>query len=125
MQPPVAAPAATPLVIRALSQALGVRVSTQKPTAPPGRFIVVSLIGGDPDTFATVNPRFLVECYAPDSIEAEQFVNDVAHAWRSLRVHNNQLGHSYTDRIVDFDDPDDRYHRYQFTAGITILLNHS
>lgn len=125
MQPPVAAPAATPLVIQALNRGLGARVSIEKPSAPTDSFVVVSRIGGDPETFATANPRYLVECYAPDYLEAEQFAEDAAHAWRTMRSHNARLGHSYTDRIVHFDDPDERFVRFQFTAGVSILLNHA
>ena len=123
MQPPVAAPAPTLLVVKALRQALGPMVSTVKPTKPPDRFVVISRIGADAPTFATIRPRYLVECYAAE-LEAEQFAEDVAHAWRRLREHNpTRFGHGYTDSVIPFDDPDVSHVRFQFTAGTTVLLN--
>jgi hypothetical protein len=68
-QSPVPAPAVTGLVVKALTAALGVHVSTKKPrTVPTGRYVLVSRIGGSSGTFATADPRYLVECYGTDDL---------------------------------------------------------
>lgn len=120
-QSPVAAPPAQAVAIKALSGALGVRVSTKKPEKLGDRYVIVQRIGGTSSTFATSNPRFLVQCYAPTELEAEQFGEEVVAAWRALRSHG--IVHGYDDHnLVPYADPDVSHVRFQFTGGLTLKL---
>lgn len=107
--------------MKALGDALGVRVSTQKPRELEDKYVIVSRIGGSSQTFATSDPRFLVECYAPTEYEAEMFAEQVAAAWRVLRSGGIVWG--YDDRnITQNADPDTSRYRFQFTGGVKIKL---
>lgn len=107
--------------MKALGGALGVRVSTQKPDNLGDRYVIVSRIGGSSGTFATSDPRFLVECYAPTEYEAEVFAEQVAATWRRLRTGGIVRG--YDDQnIVPNRDPDTTHSRFQFTGGVKIKL---
>jgi hypothetical protein len=120
-QSPAVAPASQAVVTRALRDALGVHVSTRKPREVPERYVLVSRIGGSSRTFATADPRFLVECYAPDDLTAEAFAEQVIAAWRSLRSHG--ITHAYDDQnLVPNPDPDTTRARFQFTGGVQIAL---
>ncbi|MEY8565205.1 hypothetical protein AALF15_01360 [Corynebacteriaceae bacterium 7-707] len=120
-QSPVAAPPAQKVVVAALSEALGVRVSTQKPRELPERYVIVSRIGGSSGTFATSDPRFLVECYAPDEVSAEEFAEEVIATWRRLRSHG--IVDARDDQnLVPNRDPDPSRVRFQFTGGVKIKL---
>lgn len=120
-QAPVAAPPAQAIVTKALREALGVHVSTQKPRDVPERYVLVSRIGGSSGTFATSDPRFLVECYAPDELAAEIFAEEVVAVWRGLRSHG--IVHARDDQnLVPNADPDTSRVRFQFTGGVRIKL---
>lgn len=121
-QSPVPAPAVTGLVVKALTAALGVHVSTKKPrTVPAGRYVLVSRIGGSSGTFATADPRYLVECYGTDDLDAEEFAELVLATWRGLRTHG--IVHGADDRnLVPYADPDESHSRFQFTGGVKIRL---
>ncbi|OLT55925.1 hypothetical protein BJF89_13960 [Corynebacterium sp. CNJ-954] len=121
MQSYSVAPPAQAVVVKALGDALGVRVSTQKPRELGDRYVIISRIGGSSLTFATSDPRFLVECYAPTEYEAEAFAEQVAAAWRVLR--SGAIVWGYDDRnIVPNADPDTSHYRFQFTGGVKIKL---
>lgn len=120
-QSPVPAPAVTGLVVKALTAALGVRVSTKKPRDLLDRYVIVSRIGGSSGTFATADPRYLVECYAPDELAAEEFAELVLATWRGLRTHGIIYG-SDDRNLVPYDDPDTSHSRFQFTGGVKIRL---
>lgn len=120
-QSPATAPASQAVVTRALRESLGVHVSTQKPRDVPERYVLVSRIGGSSRTFATADPRFLVECYAPDELSAETFAEQVIAVWRSLRSHG--ITYAYDDQnLVPHADPDAARVRFQFTGGVQIAL---
>ncbi|MGP5931622.1 hypothetical protein [Corynebacterium glyciniphilum] len=120
-QSPAVAPASQVIVTRALRDVLGVHVSTQKPREVPERYVLVSRIGGSSRTFATADPRFLVECYGPDEVDAEGFAEEVIAAWRALRSHG--ITHAYDDQnLVPNEDPDTTRVRFQFTGGVQIAL---
>lgn len=120
-QSPVAAPAVTGLVVKALSAPLGVRVSTQKPRDLPERYVIVSRIGGSSGTFATADPRYMIECYAPDELSAEAFAEQVLATWRGLRTHG--IVDARDDKnLVPNRDPDTTHFRFQFTGGVKIRL---
>lgn len=121
-QSPAVAPPAQAVVTAALREALGVHVSTQKPrTVPPGRYVLVSRIGGSSGTFATSDPRFLVECYGPDELDAETFAEEVLATWRGLRSHG--IVDARDDQnLVPNADPDTSHVRFQFTGGVKIRL---
>lgn len=120
-QSPSVAPPAQAIAIQALSGALGVRVSTKKPEKLGDRYVIVQRIGGSSTTFATSNPRFLVQCYAPSLLEAEQFGEEVIATWRRLRTHGIVDG--YDDyNLTHYEDPDVSHARFQFTGGLTIKL---
>lgn len=117
----VAAPPAQAIVTLALREALGVHVSTKKPRTVPERYVLVSRIGGSSGTFATSDPRFLVECYAPDELSAEAFAEEVIAAWRGLRSHG--IIYARDDQnLVPNADPDETRVRFQFTGGVRIKL---
>lgn len=120
-QAPVAAKPAQSIAVKALRDALGVRVSTKKPSKLDDRYVIVSRIGGSSSTFATSDPRFLVECYALTELEAEAFAEQVAVAWRRLRTHG--IVYAYDDQnLVPNNDPDTSHVRFQFTGGLRIVL---
>lgn len=120
-QSPVAAPAAQKVVVAALSEALGVRVSTEKPRDLPERYVIASRIGGSSGTFATSDPRFLVECYGPDEGDAEEFAEEVIATWRRLRSHG--IVDARDDQnLAPYPDPDPSHVRFQFTGGVKIKL---
>lgn len=121
-QAPVPAPPAQAVVTRALRDVLGVHVSTQKPRqVPDGRYVIVSRIGGSSSTFATSDPRFLVECYGPDELDAETFAEEVLATWRTLRT--PQIVDARDDQnLVPNRDPDTSHVRFQFTGGVKIKL---
>ena len=77
----------TPLaiVVQALTRALDVPVSTIMPTDRPPQHVIVSRIGSSEPTFGTSISRFLVECFAPSQLEAEQLGEEVHAAWLSSR----------------------------------------
>ena len=120
-QSPAVAQPAQAIAVKALSGALGVRVSTKKPEKLEDKYVIVQRIGGSSATFATSNPRFLVQCYAPTELEAERFGEEVVAAWRGLRTHG--IVHGYDDyNLVPVADPDVSHARFQFTGGLTIKL---
>lgn len=59
------------IAVAALEAAADVPVSTEMPQSRPSQHIVLSRIGGAPKSIATNDPRFLIECYARDALEAE------------------------------------------------------
>lgn len=105
------------IAVKALSSALGVRVSTQMPETKPNEFVIISRIGGGADDWATRNPRFLVECYASSELAAENLGEKVWEAWRSLRTPEITWA-SVDNNLTRFDDPDPKLHRFQFTGGL-------
>lgn len=120
-QSPAVAPSSQAAAVKALSSALGVRVSTKKAEKLGDKYVIVQRIGGSSSTFATANPRFLVQCYAPTELEAERFAELVAATWRGLRT--NGIIYAYDDHnIVPLSDPDTSHVRFQFTGGLTIQL---
>lgn len=116
-----AAPSSTRVAVRSLGAALGVPVSTQMPTRKPERFIILSRIGGGSGPFGTVAPRFLVECYAPTEVAAEEFGELVRATWRTMRTHGINYGYD-DDNLAWFDAPDVDHSRFQFTGGLQIIL---
>lgn len=121
-QSPAVAPPAQAVVTKALRESLGVHVSTQKPRkVPTGRYVIVSRIGGSSSTFATSDPRFLVECYGVDELDAEAFAEEVIATWRCLRT--PQIVDARDDQnLVPNRDPDESHVRFQFTGGVKIRL---
>ncbi|MBV7294929.1 hypothetical protein KRX51_03220 [Corynebacterium sp. TAE3-ERU12] len=117
-----AAPAGQLVAVQALTEATGEQVSTRLPAQPAEKFIVVSRIGGGASTFATSDPRFLIECYASDELLAEEFAEQVRAAWRDLRTHDVVRAYD-DDNVVRQDDPNtDTRYRFQFTGGLKIRL---
>lgn len=111
------------IAVQALSRALNLdAVSTQLPPAQyrPDQFIVLSRIGGGSDDWATKNPRFLVECYAPDELAAEMLADDAWEAWRRLRTPPIHTA-SVDNNLAPYDNPDVDHVRFQFTAGLQLL----
>lgn len=107
-------------LVRAFSDALGVKVSTRKPEAKPDKFVVLSRIGGGADDWATRNPRFLVECFASSELEAERLGELAWETWRRLRTAKIHWT-SVDDNLTRYDDPDPNLHRFQFTGGAQFL----
>lgn len=116
-----AAPSSTRAAVQALSAALGVPVSTRMPTNKPERFVILSRIGGGSGPFGAVSPRFLVECYAPTEIAAEEFGELVRITWQTMRTHGINRGYD-DNNLAWFDAPDIDHCRFQFTGGLQILL---
>ena len=115
-------PSGKAVAVAALKQALpGVAVSTRMPTTRPDRHVIVSRIGGGARTFATSDPRFLVECYARDELAAEQLALEVEHAWKHLRSHGINYASS-DDNVAENPSPDPNHYRVQFTGTLQIIL---
>lgn len=121
----------TPLaiVVQALTKSLDVPVSTIMPTDRPPQHVIVSRIGSSEPTFGTSISRFLVECFAPSPLEAEQLGEEVHAAWLSSRggaIHWIDSDHN----LAPYDPPstgsagatgDAGHLRYQFTGSVQIL----
>ena len=121
----------TPLaiVVQALTRALDVPVSTIMPTDRPPQHVIVTRIGSSEPTFGTSISRFLVECFAPSPLEAEQLGEEVHAAWLSSRggsIHWVDSDHN----LAPYDPPstgsagatgDAGHLRYQFTGSVQIL----
>lgn len=102
-------------------QSLGVRVSTRKPDPHPARFVVVSRIGGGSDDWATLDPRFLVECFAESEVAAEELALQAFHAWLTeMRKVPEVMWAQADPNLTRFDDPDPDLHRFQFTGGLKL-----
>lgn len=118
----MAGTSAQKIAVAALRDALGVRVSTQLPDSKnrPDRFVVLSRIGGGSDDWATKDPRFLIECYAPTELEAEELADGAWDAWAGLRG-PAPLHRAYSDNnLTRYDNPDLKHHRFQFTGGLQL-----
>ena len=104
------------------------KVSTQLPpnTEALASFVVLSLIGGDEDNFATDAPRFLFECYAKAEVDAEDLAHRVRAAlkWARGREFGGVLVRwTTTAGPVKFDNPDAANHfRFQFTGEMFLAL---
>ena len=121
----------TPLaiVVQALTRALDVPVSTIMPTDRPPQHVIVTRIGSSEPTFGTSISRFLVECFAPSPLEAEQLGEEVHAAWLSSRggaIHWIDSDHN----LAPYDPPstgsagatgDAGHLRYQFTGSVQFL----
>lgn len=111
------------IAVGALRDALGVRVSTQRPASPPDEFVIVSRIGGGSDDWATRDPRFLIECYSRSELSAELLAERAWEAWRNARRHAPEVNWSHADNnLVRFSDPDPSHSRFQFTGGLQLRL---
>lgn len=114
--------AAQAVAVRALTAALGVRVSTQLPAPEkrPDKFVVLSRIGGGSEDWAMKNPRFLVECYATSELEAEVLADEAWDVWSGLRG-PAPISTAYADNnLTRYDNPDLKHHRFQFTGGLRL-----
>ena len=121
----------TPLaiVVQALTKVLDVPVSTIMPTDRPPQHVIVSRIGSSEPTFGTSISRFLVECFAPSPLEAEQLGEEVHAAWLSSRggsIHWIDSDHN----LAPYDPPstgsagatgEAGVRRYQFTGSVQFL----
>lgn len=109
------------IAVSALKEALGVRVSTRRPSPPPDEFVIVSRIGGGAEDWATRDPRFLVECYAGSEVAAELLAERAWEAWRNARLYAPEVNWSHADNnLTRFDDPDPAHKRFQFTGGLQL-----
>ena len=121
----------TPLaiVVQALNRRLGVDVSTIMPTKRAAQHVIVTRIGSSEPTFGTSISRFLVECFAPSPLEAEQLGEEVHAAWLSSRggaIH--WIDSDYNLAPYDPPSPGDAgatgeagVRRYQFTGSVQFL----
>jgi len=93
---------------------------------PSARRIRVSRIAGGSETFATDSARFLIECWDPSELAAEQLVNKVRRLLKQCRgqrfagafIHGSRA----TSLPVNFPDPGTSSARFQFTGELTIGL---
>lgn len=109
------------LAVAALGAAVNVPVSTEMPQPRPAQHIVLSRIGGGPESIATNDPRFLIECYARDALEAEALAERAQHAWVHLR--GNGIVRGYTDNnLAPYPSPDVEHTRFQFTGALKLRL---
>lgn len=81
---------------------------------------------GGSETFATDSARFLIECWDPSELAAEQLVNKVRRLLKQCRgqrfagafIHGSKA----TSLPVNFPDPGTSSARFQFTGELTIGL---
>lgn len=109
------------IAVAALEAVVEVPVSTEMPQPRPSQHIVLSRIGGGPRSIATNDPRFLIECYASDALEAEALAERAQHAWVHLR--GNGIVRGYTDNnLAPYPSPDVEHTRFQFTGALKLRL---
>lgn len=109
------------VAVKELEQALRVPVSTEIPEIRPDQHIVLGRIGGGPESIATNDPRFLIECYALDALEAEALAEKAQHAWVHLR--GNGVVRGYSDNnLAPYPSPDVEHVRFQFTGSLKLRL---
>ena len=99
------------------------------PTKRPAKHVIVTRIGSSEPTFGTSISRFLIECFAPSPLEAEQLGEEVHTAWLSSRggaIH--WIDSDYNLAPYDPPSPGDAgatgeagVRRYQFTGSVQFL----
>lgn len=116
------APISQPIVVKALSNALGnIRVSTKIPQPRPREHVVVSRIGTQLPEFGVSSPRYLIEVYSDNELNTERLAEKVHSAW--LNLANNGINWAYSDwNLQPYDSPDTEHTRYQFTGGLQLML---
>lgn len=109
------------VVVRALTDTLNVKVSTELPKNRPDEHIVISRIGGGQSTFGANDPRFLIECYARTEVAAEALAERAQHAWQSMR--QKPIVRGWSDgNLAKYPAPDTDHSRFQFTGTLRLRL---
>lgn len=89
----------------------GVSVSTQFPPGDRMPHVRLDFVGGRPSNAVTDSPRFGIQVYAADGVQAERLAGQIKTAlmgrsWRGLR---SSRGHMFKgwqfESIMKFDDP--------------------
>lgn len=109
------------VAVQALTAALDVDVSTRMPDSRPDAHVIVTRIGGGQSSLATNDPRFLIECYATDELEAEALAERAQHAWTHFRGNGIVCGRS-DNNLAPYPSPDVNHFRFQFTGSLKLRL---
>lgn len=105
----------TPLTeaIRVLKEAFpGVKIGGKVPNPMPPRCIRVSRVGGTRGR-SVDHMSLLVECYAPNSVQAEQDALDVDNALQNSPNRSRIISDWDDATIVDYGDPDTSAAKWQ------------
>lgn len=115
-------PISQPVVVKALSSALGnIRVSTKIPQPRPREHVVVSRIGSQSPEFGVSSPRYLIEVYSDNELNTERLAEKVHSTW--LNLTSKEINRTYSDwNLQPYESPDTDHTRYQFTGGLQLLL---
>lgn len=108
--------------IRVLRDGTGLPVSVTVPNPRPNRFLRVTRAGGRRDR-SVDHMLLIVECWAADSVQAEQDAIAV-HTLLLLAPDGSDVITAFTGAtIVDFPDPDPAVsgHRFQVTGTLHCL----
>lgn len=106
-----------------------VHIGTRVPNPAPAKFIRIGIGDGSTTTMVTINPVVLFECWAPDSIAAEELAGD---AWAAINDtdgsfigDNDGVWVQNASPRIPYDFPDPTYetrNRWQFYCQMTVSL---
>lgn len=98
--------------------------ATKAPKTWTGAFVRVSRIGGGKPNLATDRATLLIECFSPDSVEAENLANHARGLMGAAQqgVFNGArvLGWDNENGPVDFPDGTAGWERFQVTGDLLV-----
>jgi hypothetical protein len=102
-------------------------VATQVPNPRPTseRYMRLTRAGGNPRNLVQSDPRVLIECWAPDDVEAFELARLVyGHIWAAVPgwIAGVWVDQAQLAEPANFPDPDTSSPRYQFLAQLTTAL---
>jgi hypothetical protein len=124
MPPEVIVPKSAVGAALAILAPTNAKPATKAPKQYTTSFIRLSRVGGGMENMVTDGANLLVECFAPDGVQAETLANH-ARALFAASVTGVFAG-AYirwweeTSGPVDFHDPDTEWSRYQFTGRLSV-----
>lgn len=112
------------IIISALNEKFpDVRFSSRIPEDKPDYFVTVDRIGGGRGSFATRDPRFLIEVYSLDEDTAEIIAENIELQLPKLKQVNKNIVSVKPDRnLVEYSDADTEYTKFQLTCTAKIRL---
>lgn len=108
-------------VIGILTAGVGVPFSTQIPNPRPAEFGRVTTTGGSQVNMVTDQPRLMIECWAADSVRAQEIAGQAYGQIVATYGAGFWGGRASLTSLVNYPDPDVGP-RYQFFATIIATM---